>query len=179
MRLNFVSPPTVGRRHLHSFLLQWSPSKWSIHVHPLLPQLKSRTRIFFHLLAVPLERKTYSGKYLPDPSPHLRDTLLAEPGPSTHLSIPLLVQTRQTLCLAVLAPYLFSLQLLYVCVSSLIRKPVNVSHSPSQAILAEYTPLSCYWDILRVIPSPYSSFNVHCSWATFRQTRCRSVRIRC
>ena len=38
---------------------------------------------------------------------------------------------------------------------------VNSAPSPSEAILEEYLPFSCHWDILRVFSAPHPSFYFH------------------
>jgi hypothetical protein len=44
----------------------------------------------------------------------------------------------------------------------------NAAPSPSEAVLEEYLPFSCYWDILRVISASHPPFNFHCCWTSLR-----------
>jgi hypothetical protein len=51
-----------------------------------------------------------------------------------------------------------------------MAKPVvaNAAPSSSEAVLEEYLPFSCYWDILRVISTSRPPFNLHCCRTSLR-----------
>lgn len=82
----------------------------------------------------------------------------------SHSSIPVVVRPETTLC---------------TCIVSWILRPVLTFPSPSEAVLEEHPTLCCFWDILRIVPSSYSSFNVYRCRSSFRQTHCGSVCLGC
>ena len=66
--------------------------------------------------------------------------------PCRSSSIPVVVRPPTTLC---------------ACIVSCSQNIIDIFPSPSKAILEEYPAFSCYWDILRLVASPYSPRNVH------------------
>lgn len=48
------------------------------------------------------------------------------------------------------------------------RVVANVAPSSPEAVLEEYLPFSCYWNILRVISASHPPFNFHCCRSSLR-----------